>query len=750
MDSDQVVAYLQARGSILKKTQPMFKRRTYSFESPHTCNHCQNLAVNVAARDSTQEVSFSSKPANSLSAAIVASESGCALYEWLVDVFVYNEILLKPDGDWQTHECLRSSCPAFSLLSIWNTATGPNTLCELEVYIKSRVPGTGATEQSWIQAKTSSYYIHRQLAQAVFPEPDAKPLEADPFWKDQETLYGWTTGTGPASGYITSRPYETDVKSTESIQFARNCLRTCLEKHDRCRQIGGQAGKAQTGELLTVDQIPSRLLGVTGNPDPSRAKLVEVQRADSHTRTLMTELGYAALSYCWGGDQPVKLTKGTQQELENGIAISELPRTLRDAISVARDLGFNYLWIDALCIIQDDKDDQNREIAHMASYYNNARLTISATSSWRCVDGFLGKREPVSYQFGPVRLPLRDEQGDAGVVYLVKDDQIEDPANPRVEPTTTRAWTLQESLLSRRILIFAEKQLYWTCVQGFAGCGGHFAQLVDRVFVSAQSLVDKIYPMGSLADRPATNQWALIVEAFTERSLSFPGDKLPAVSALAANLNKVFEERGNRPVYLAGLFMDLTRPASWPSQLLWTTSDPSKSERARDYRAPSWSWAAIDGLIEIDRFRLPLDFGTEHVDASVEDFQVDLESKLNPFGNVTSGFLALRARMFPVTECPLSPYIAVQNEVGLRQGQLALYPDTQKDKDSIEASFARKDLGGSPFLVCLWLEESAAYGLTVAATVDGKFTRTGIFAVDYSMNKPGPFSSIEHQIIQVI
>lgn len=149
------------------------------------------------------------------------------------------------------------------------------------------------------------------------------------------------------------------------------------------------------------------------------------------------------------------LTAANLLHLTSGFDASEISQTIRDAIWVTQKIGLRYLWVDALCIMQDDGQDKEREIARMGKYYGGATVTICAASASTASEGFLSKREACSYAAGPIRLPLRNKYGDEeGDVFVLKEDlDVE-------EPTTTRGWTLQESLLSRRILIFTQKQIY--------------------------------------------------------------------------------------------------------------------------------------------------------------------------------------------------------------------------------------------------------------------------------------------------
>jgi len=98
---------------------------------------------------------------------------------------------------------------------------------------------------------------------------------------------------------------------------------------------------------------------------------------------------YAALSYCWGGHQPIVATKSTMKDMMLDIPYSALPKTLQDAVTITIKLGLRFLWVDALCIIQDDQTQKQQEIAAMPNIYQNAHVTICAARSRSCDEGFL-------------------------------------------------------------------------------------------------------------------------------------------------------------------------------------------------------------------------------------------------------------------------------------------------------------------------------------------------------------------------
>jgi hypothetical protein len=205
----------------------------------------------------------------------------------------------------------------------------------------------------------------------------------------------------------------------------------------------------------TQPSMPTRLIDV-GDAVDTYLRLVE-----SYDKT--TAQRYCALSHCWG-----KLTErqksctyqANHDALMKNIDIQGLPKTFRDAIAITRALNVRYLWIDSLCIIQDDPQDWAAESERMEDVFSSAYVTLAATSSRSSMEGFLGSRRG--------RRPedcveLRSEK--SGHTYICKsiDDFHRDVEDG---PLNQRGWVLQERVLSRRSIHFTSTQVYWECGQG--------------------------------------------------------------------------------------------------------------------------------------------------------------------------------------------------------------------------------------------------------------------------------------------
>lgn len=108
---------------------------------------------------------------------------------------------------------------------------------------------------------------------------------------------------------------------------------------------------------------------------------------------------YVALSYCWGTEaQKVMNLEETRRRLFTGIRTEALDCSIRDAILVTRELSFKYMWIDALCIPQDDNETKAKEISRMAQIYGCLTLTIYASRALSVQEGFLTERKLAGWE----------------------------------------------------------------------------------------------------------------------------------------------------------------------------------------------------------------------------------------------------------------------------------------------------------------------------------------------------------------
>jgi Heterokaryon incompatibility protein (HET) len=209
-------------------------------------------------------------------------------------------------------------------------------------------------------------------------------------------------------------------------------------------------------------------------PDRDRVRIptrvIDVGDGDTAHLVLTGEMGlvtqYVALSHCWGRlpkeqtDKWCTTTSNDKERRTQGFPIANLAQTFRDAITVTRELGQRYLWIDSLCIIQDDHRDWETESKKMEAVFQHAYCTIAATSAEHSDEGFLNRPEEKYSQY--VMVP---ESSD-GKVYICTSIDDDFDVDVMKGILNTRAWVLQERALSRRTIHFTKRQTYWECGGG--------------------------------------------------------------------------------------------------------------------------------------------------------------------------------------------------------------------------------------------------------------------------------------------
>ncbi|KAK0616437.1 heterokaryon incompatibility protein-domain-containing protein [Immersiella caudata] len=423
--------------------------------------------------------------------------------------------------------------------------------------------------------------------------------------------------------------------SPTNFGIAEHWLRECEERHDDCSVIP----KAPV--------LPTRVIDVGVGTD--NLSLHYPHGAAGR---------YVALSHCWGGRITPTLSASTHDPFLRGIPYDQLPANFQDAVVITRRLGIRYLWIDSLCIIQDSVQDWLEESKKMGGIYEDATLTIAAMTSSKSTDGILGTNQTKAKQPDSVSIPaLRagDRTVNARVEALPKKKDQEYLADLITNSVlASRGWTLQESVLSARVLFFGAKQIYWRCHSGFQYADGRLSQLGEAwVLPDFPDLKDscpamRSYQFSSAVGRPLSNagvdekeaileEYYHLVHDYTRRLLTVVSDKLPAFSGLA--------QRTHRAVggaYLAGLLSDDIKRSLlfYPS----VSFDSKPAATGMEYRAPSWSWASLDHSI---RFVNDLD-ASGPLDLRIINHKVTLRKDDNPYGEVTGAHLVVEGVTVPL------------------------------------------------------------------------------------------------------
>jgi hypothetical protein len=411
----------------------------------------------------------------------------------------------------------------------------------------------------------------------------------------------------------------TSTSSDDSWSCALRWLDTCDRFHHSCSKLKDERERTR--------RYPTRLLDV-GPLDEKRptVKLIETSKSSPQG-------DYLTLSHCWGASQVIKLMSTNYEEFL--VRVPELPRTFRHAITVARRLRIRYLWIDSLCIIQDSKQDWEKESSLMHTVYKHAHCNIAATASTGSNGGLFFERPRVRRHCN-VFIPSTQNR------YSLVD---KDFWKKEVEesPLLSRGWVLQERLLAPRVLHFGRQQLFWECNEMNScetqreGLPAAINQRSGKSQFHAQHMLRQDYQ----GPRAGQWLWVAVVQAYSVAHLTYASDKLVALSGIAKHVQALLQDE-----YVAGLWR-----GNFSHQLLWECRIPFSQldfqHRFSTYRAPTWSWASVDGEV-----RLPNWIAERWQDMEdhmkILDVQITLSSD-DPTGGVAGGSLLVQGPLSRVT-----------------------------------------------------------------------------------------------------
>ncbi|KAK0104261.1 hypothetical protein ONS96_005353 [Cadophora gregata f. sp. sojae] len=296
----------------------------------------------------------------------------------------------------------------------------------------------------------------------------------------------------------------------------------------------------------------------------------------------------------WGKIIPLRTLQGSYQELKSGIPMWRLSKNFAHAIIITRELKLRYLWIDSLCIIQDLASDWNKEAATMHKVYSHVEVTIVATSATSTHNGFL-ERNVSTVPATKIHYSLDDlSEPRDGTLILTPQDDIETGlwfGDIEGSAWNTRGWTMQERSLSTRSLHFCKNKLYFECQSCRLSEEGEPLQSTRRfeLWPRYESAGLAIPTPGSedTYRKQLYDRWTSTVMRYCRRQLTKDFDKLLAIKSVAAEMSMRIADTY---IPFAGMWN-----GNLHFDLLWRAlRDLSKPEQ---YRAPSWSWAAIDGPI---------------------------------------------------------------------------------------------------------------------------------------------------------
>ncbi|RDW57014.1 hypothetical protein BP6252_13932 [Coleophoma cylindrospora] len=485
--------------------------------------------------------------------------------------------------------------------------------------------------------------------------------------------------------YMRSVPPRSD--SDRCIETMQGWMKNCMENHTLCKPRTGkrstyvdaqgslpdgwECAETDSGELCYIDRNKKiatldrpvkslrgkarRLIDVGVQPLFEDVKLIDTSEDEPVD-------SYATLSYCWGTETLWTTTNETLSSHKTQIPWQKLATTIQDAIRLTRILGLKYIWIDSLCIIQDDASDWAAESAVMGDIYEFSTVTIAATHAAQGSDGCFSERYRRSYgsPFTPrsitsTELVYTDAQGVAWPICSRRQlshsftNHSKDEIEKQDLALLTRAWVFQERLLASRTLHLTNSEVVWECKQGMVcECGGlrKDADAFDDINLKARFdiLVQFTTRETGVYPQFVSQMWEILVQSYMKKNLTFSSDRMIALSGITKKF-----QAATKWTYIAGIWQE-----ELPGALLWRFRSDKKFRRPVEYIAPSWSWASLEGGYPEWIFEKTA--GRDY-SPGVQVIEVKCEPKNDDeFGQLSSASLEIFGNVIPIAfECRLEP-----------------------------------------------------------------------------------------------
>ncbi|KAM0123307.1 hypothetical protein ACHAP3_011235 [Botrytis cinerea] len=433
------------------------------------------------------------------------------------------------------------------------------------------------------------------------------------------SIFGVAEPKRPININVGKRQPEVHRPISDVADKARAFISRCVEGHAQCKA------------RMNSTYYPTRLLELS----EFTAKIIHP--------LIDGAIGpYVALSYCWGPKPNfIRLTASNRDELQAGIPLDYLPIAFQEAINLVKILGYRYIWIDSLCIIQegaDSVDDWTRESATMGDVYSHCILNLSLSRVSSPKESCLGGHG-LHNLIPPFSVKLKEQS------FTMFDEAYYRLALYR-QPLGLRAWTFQERVLASRVLSLGQGELFWDCLELRGASESFPLGLTPRISAALKvAQLEISIPTKQLPLYEFYNQWLRILDNYTPRNVTFvEKDKLIALGAVASRMCCVQDD-----IYIAGHFK-----STLPYSLLWrlhNTNDGSKwsntmGKRIRSSIAsintPSWSWASIDGPVRHYTGSQPTskDMWPDSL-ATVKTHHLKLKDDTNPFGQCVSASITI-------------------------------------------------------------------------------------------------------------
>ncbi|KAI1429010.1 HET-domain-containing protein [Xylaria sp. FL1777] len=374
-----------------------------------------------------------------------------------------------------------------------------------------------------------------------------------------------------------SNDLEPDTACEKYLAQTKHWIRDCRENHDRCKD-----------RLSTA--LPTRVLDVTQHDD--FVFLCEPEETQTGS--------FVALSHVWGGEVPIRTITSTLSRFKEGIPLDSMPQTFRDAVFMTRFLECRYLWIDSLCIVQDSREDWEREAARMADVYGNALVTIAAVMSANSNGGLFSKHEASAVKHTIERAGQSGREVIVDVRPALEHSSYYESSPYGLPPDTgakllSRAWCYQEYILAPRVLLFTDWEILWVCLsRKECNCGQYSRDTRDLISESDLKIrFDRILRSGSV--RELHRLWIDIVHPYSLKDMTYATDKLPALAGIAYLFSQKNLGRYVNGLWESTLIQDLFWEVSWSFVDYYHIT----TQRQGGSTMPSWSWVSIAGPVDM-------------------------------------------------------------------------------------------------------------------------------------------------------
>ncbi|KAF7568992.1 HET domain protein [Pyrenophora tritici-repentis] len=366
----------------------------------------------------------------------------------------------------------------------------------------------------------------------------------------------------------------TDIKARSAT--IREWLTECKAHHSSCRKT-----------LKSNTPLSARILAIQElGRDNYIVKLIPTDHIDLHNEP------HLVLSHVWGGVEIACKTTGDKISLyqDIGINFAALPKTFQDAVRITAAIGFQYLWIDSLCIIQDDEEDWQRESAKMAAIFRAGTITLSATISENSHGG-CGLTTTLAPAMRFRNISGRGPDFAAReIAAFGQSPTIVMKSELRHAPVNKRAWILQEKMLSQRILHAMESQFVWQCL-GVTESEDGIAEVENQKgngsIIAAWPDTDSTLQNTQLVGRHEINRrWWITVSDYSRRSLTKPIDRYAAMAGIVQLHQELYCDTSIVGLWENDLALHLSWDAYRPRNMTEALREPAT-------RRPSWTWMSF-------------------------------------------------------------------------------------------------------------------------------------------------------------